>query len=130
MGSYEKTALLAIDSGGIVLSPSETSASAIADNVSPHNMPFQAAAATNYGGSVDAAADHWDSPFFISPLYHVSDFINQEDKTQEKKTPDRSICQVSLCWHYLSSRAVASQVLSAETSLTTVFGMGTGGPSP
>ena len=35
-----------------------------------------------------------------------------------------------LCWRYLSSRAVASQVLSAETSLTTVFGMGTGGPSP
>ena len=36
----------------------------------------------------------------------------------------------SLCWHYLSSRAVASQVLSAGTSLTAVFGMGTGGPSP
>ena len=35
-----------------------------------------------------------------------------------------------LCWHYLSSRAVASQVLSAGTSLTAVFGMGTGGPSP
>ena len=35
-----------------------------------------------------------------------------------------------LCWRYLSSRAVASQVLWAETSLTTVFGMGTGGPSP
>src|SRR5699024_11623723 len=36
----------------------------------------------------------------------------------------------SLCWRYLFSRAVASQVLSAGTSLTTVFGMGTGGPSP
>ena len=34
-----------------------------------------------------------------------------------------------LCWRYLSSRAVASQVLWAEMSLTTVFGMGTGGPS-
>ena len=31
---------------------------------------------------------------------------------------------------YLSSRAVSSQVLSAEASLTSVFGMGTGGPSP
>ena len=30
----------------------------------------------------------------------------------------------------LSSRAVASQVLSAPVSLTTVFEMGTGGPSP
>ena len=36
----------------------------------------------------------------------------------------------SLCWRYLSSRAVTSQVLSAGTSLTAVFGMGTGGPSP
>ena len=30
----------------------------------------------------------------------------------------------------LSFRAVSSQVLSALVSLTTVFGMGTGGPSP
>ena len=29
----------------------------------------------------------------------------------------------------LSSRAVSRKVLSAQTSLTTVFGMGTGGPS-
>ena len=35
----------------------------------------------------------------------------------------------SLCWHYLSSRAVTRQVLSAHMSLTSVFGMGTGGPS-
>ena len=34
-----------------------------------------------------------------------------------------------LCWHYLSSRQVALQVLSARMSLTSVFGMGTGGPS-
>ena len=33
------------------------------------------------------------------------------------------------CWHYLSSRAVTRQVLSALVSLTSVFGMGTGGPS-
>ena len=32
----------------------------------------------------------------------------------------------SLCWRYLSSRAVTSQVLSAGTSLTAVVGMGTG----
>ena len=31
---------------------------------------------------------------------------------------------------FLSSRAVTSQVLSAPASLTSVFGMGTGGPSP
>ena len=35
-----------------------------------------------------------------------------------------------LCSRYLSSRAVARQVLSAQMSLTSVFGMGTGGPSP
>ena len=33
------------------------------------------------------------------------------------------------CWQNLLSRAVASQVSSARTSLTSVFGMGTGGPS-
>ena len=33
------------------------------------------------------------------------------------------------CWHYLSSRQVTLQVLSARVSLTSVFGMGTGGPS-
>ena len=31
---------------------------------------------------------------------------------------------------YLSFRAVSSQVFSAQVSLTAVFGMGTGGPSP
>ena len=35
----------------------------------------------------------------------------------------------SICWHYLSSRAVARQVLSAQMCLTSVFGMGTGGPT-
>ena len=36
----------------------------------------------------------------------------------------------SLCRHYLSSRPVSRQVFSAQVSLTSVFGMGTGGPSP
>ena len=31
---------------------------------------------------------------------------------------------------YLSSQAASSQVFSAQVSLTSVFGMGTGGPSP
>ena len=35
----------------------------------------------------------------------------------------------SLCSRYLSSRAVTRQVLSAYMSLTSVFGMGTGGPT-
>ena len=35
-----------------------------------------------------------------------------------------------LCWRYLSSRAVTRKVLSAKVSLTSVFGMGTGEPSP
>ena len=39
------------------------------------------------------------------------------------------ISQWGLCSRYLSSRAVARQVLSAQMSLTSVFGMGTGGPS-
>ena len=36
---------------------------------------------------------------------------------------------ILMCRHYLSSQAVASQVFSAQVSLTAVFGMGTGGPS-
>ena len=49
---------------------------------------------------------------------------------RQQKSGLKNSQTASLCWHYLSSRAVASQVLSAQVSLTTVFGMGTGGPSP
>ena len=45
-----------------------------------------------------------------------------------KKTDSK--LSVLLCWHYLSFRPVSRQVFSAEASLTSVFGMGTGGPSP
>ena len=34
-----------------------------------------------------------------------------------------------LCWRYLFSQPVTRQLSSAQTSLTSVFGMGTGGPS-
>ena len=34
-----------------------------------------------------------------------------------------------LCWRYLFSQAVTRQVSSTRLSLTSVFGMGTGGPS-
>ena len=46
-----------------------------------------------------------------------------------QKKPRRSARLFCLCWHYLSSRQVTLQVLSAQMSLTSVFGMGTGGPS-
>ena len=46
-----------------------------------------------------------------------------------KKPPRVSEAVFLSCWHYLSSRQVTLQVLSARTSLTSVFGMGTGGPS-
>ena len=44
-----------------------------------------------------------------------------------QKSPDWKVG--TLCSRYLSSQAVARQVLSAYMSLTSVFGMGTGGPS-
>ena len=51
-------------------------------------------------------------------------------KTAKAKTPSEGSEGVLFCVGiFLSSRAVASQVLWAEMSLTTVFGMGTGGPS-
>lgn len=37
--------------------------------------------------------------------------------------------RIFLCWHYLFSRAVTHQLSSANLSLTSVFGMETGGPS-
>ena len=48
---------------------------------------------------------------------------------REKRTDDDSsvLFYVGI---YLFFRAVTSQVLSAQVSLTSVFGMGTGGPSP
>ena len=47
-----------------------------------------------------------------------------------KKSDLQKASRIFLCWRYLSSRAVARKVLSAKVSLTSVFGMGTGGPSP
>ena len=48
----------------------------------------------------------------------------------QKRTDLLSQIGSFLCWRYLSSRAVTRKVLSAKVSLTSVFGMGTGGPSP
>ena len=53
---------------------------------------------------------------------------HQRGVSKQKQSPRQT--SWALCWRYLSSRAVSSQVLSAEASLTSVFGMGTGGPSP
>ena len=61
--------------------------------------------------------------FALRPVYHV-----RRQNTRATKKSD-SLATIAQCWRYLSSRAVTSQVLWAETSLTTVFGMGTGGPS-
>ena len=47
---------------------------------------------------------------------------------QAKKTR-AAFAARALCWHYLFSRSVTRQVSSAKMSLTSVFGMGTGGPS-
>ena len=60
----------------------------------------------------------------IVPQGRISVFniLSAKQKSDGQKT-------VALCWRYLFCRAVASQVSSAEMSLTTVFGMGTGGPS-
>src|SRR5699024_1984130 len=50
-------------------------------------------------------------------------------RVHQKKEEQYKHCS-SLCRRYLSSRSVSRQVFSAEASLTSVFGMGTGGPSP
>ena len=57
-------------------------------------------------------------------LFFVLSFAQRPQQTGHKKDS-----RLDLCRHYLSSQAVASQVFSAQVSLTAVFGMGTGGPS-
>ena len=72
------------------------------------------------------------SSFFI---FQSSGFIHfrapplqRTPRQGAKKSSDLSIG--ASCWRYLSSRAVTRKVLSAQMSLTSVFGMGTGVPSP
>ena len=60
------------------------------------------------------------------PVYPV--FLNYVVPVQESKR-DSPKTVSSLCWRYLFSRFVSKQVSSAQVSLTSVFGMGTGGPS-
>ena len=73
------------------------------------------------------------SNFFCRPTRHTSVCTlcchshNVLGKRSIRKTVAWTV--ILMCRHYLSSRAVASQVFSAQVSLTAVFGMGTGGPS-
>ena len=55
-------------------------------------------------------------------------FIKRYELSRKKKNPP-DFSGGFVCRHYLFSRAVTSQVSSAQMSLTSVFGMGTGGPS-
>ena len=73
-------------------------------------------------------ASRQNSPYF---LYVPAPRWSRNDKKIRKIKKDRRVLHLSfLCRRYLSSRSVSRQVFSAEASLTSVFGMGTGGPSP
>ena len=85
--------------------------------------------------SVDTRSVNADTPGGVSLQAYRKGVPDQKARTLscagfgilETKTPTAGA--VGLCWRYLSSRAVTRQVLSALMSLTSVFGMGTGGPS-
>ena len=64
----------------------------------------------------------------VMPSQHSGGVLQASASTESKTAFFRM--QSLLCWHYLSSRQVTLQVLSTRMSLTSVFGMGTGGPSP
>ena len=66
-------------------------------------------------------------PFAPQKEYRMSLFAGTNIRTAKNQ---RTMYAGPLCWHYLFSRPVTRQVSSAELSLTSVFGMGTGGPSP
>ena len=67
----------------------------------------------------------WTSDTLINSqvLYRLSYGGIKQHEVRDEPNLCRSVGE------YLSSRAVSSQVLSARQSLTSVFGMGTGGPS-
>ena len=67
-------------------------------------------------------------PRIVLPQKHSGGVFQAECGICAKKN-QTEVWFFCLCWHYLSSRAVTRQVLSAYMSLTSVFGMGTGGPS-
>ena len=64
--------------------------------------------------------DPYTPPRFLAILYCKSDIMKKKRAV---------LMDGSECLRYLSSRAVTRKVLSAHMSLTSVFGMGTGGPS-
>ena len=57
------------------------------------------------------------------------EILQTSQKKCKKKEKSQEVTS-QRCWHYLFSRPVTRQVSSAHVSLTSVFGMGTGGPSP
>ena len=86
------------------------------------------------GGERVAAVDR------IEDQRKPEDSIGHRNRKQVDRPPFTSIVhnknnlttevvRFIICSHYLSSRAVARQVLSAYVCLTSVFGMGTGGPT-
>ena len=82
--------------------------------------------------SLSAATDAIGRCVFIDTFFRIHSFPcpapTANAPARRKKSSDLSIG--ASCWRYLSFRAVTRKVLSAQMSLTSVFGMGTGVPSP
>ena len=78
--------------------------------------------------NLSAEASVFALPIFLGRPGIVLALRNMPVACFSKKKPPTFVGGL-LCSRYLSSRAVTRQVLSAYMSLTSVFGMGTGGPS-
>ena len=85
----------------------------------PHPSGLRPASITFYG--IAATGSYVSSDSLRDAPPQGKAFVQKNRLAKAKRS--------CLCWHYLSSRQVTLQVLSARTSLTSVFGMGTGGPS-
>ena len=68
--------------------------------------------------------DRWSRDVRLPSIVRMILSLNWNEKRDQ-----RMLVSFLCVGKYLSYRAVASQVLSARQSLTSVFGMGTGGPS-
>ena len=84
----------------------------------------------NRGPARAAASRPYGPCSTIMRQEHTSSLFPFTYSLTQKNPTCKNASRIFLCWRYLSSRAVTRKVLSAKVSLTSVFEMGTGGPSP
>ena len=89
------------------------------------NMPVGSDASAA-GGRISELSE-WQRSKFREQSANRKFRAPQQDTYSQRKTS--YFRRRFICWHYLFSRPVTRQLSSAYMCLTSVFGMGTGGPT-